>query len=762
MIHKTEDVKNYGSANGVGLEGLVFQMIQSINQSSHQQLESLLTDFLKLTGQYFNSERCYVFFYSGDKKYTSIRAQWTKEGIIPFSEWKDIPLVHFQYVAGRLLKGEIFKVNKITDIPEEAVTERNGMIAEGVKSVLLVPFKSEKQTLGFIGIDMVSSERKWEDNEVDSLKLFGSVIGNLEIKKQARNTKNFQEAIADMFYEESLLAIGIFVDNVMVDCNAQTLELLECTKHELIGKSFYDLTYWEDVTRKEQEIDILEIAEQSVKGEKFIRDWKVRRPNGTMIHAQLAFQGFHFQNKIYVVITAIDISNRVEKEEQLLLRHEQLQKRLDKILSPSAKISKLRLLDILDREQLVVLQEAFSLATGIPSVITDVEGNIISSKNIEKSVCELIQQSQKGQEICRMSNEILKTKILESHSTEWHKCIGCGFLDAAAPIVVEGAHLGTWWIGKVKPVDANKKRLLSFSKGIGIDVEQVSKTFEEMNGIDYDVFENALHLLKVLTVKLSTLAYNNIKLGKALQTQKRMERKLEKAKQKAEESDRLKSAFLANMSHEIRTPMNGIVGFTELIQNPEIEPDERINYISIIQESSNQLLNIINDIIDISKIEAGQIDINNQEFILNDLFKELELFYGALSDEKGIELLVEFSREELAVRMDRVKLKQVFSNLIGNAIKFTNAGFVKFGVKTDGEALNFYVEDTGIGIGIKDQKQIFNRFWQVGKYSSNKGGTGLGLTITKAYVELMGGTIELKSKIDVGSRFDFTIPFFRE
>jgi len=243
---------------------------------------------------------------------------------------------------------------------------------------------------------------------------------------------------------------------------------------------------------------------------------------------------------------------------------------------------------------------------------------------------------------------------------------------------------------------------------------------------------------------------------------KRAEMEILKAKEKAEESDRLKSAFLANMSHEIRTPMNGIIGFASLLDDPDTSMEERSRFTRVINENCEQLLHIINDLIDISKIEAGQIDLINTEFDLNAMMDSIQMTFQPKADKKGIELSVETKHEKKThmVSTDQTKLRQILENLVSNALKYTHEGYVKFGYRTTGHLLQFFVRDSGIGIDPANFELIFDRFRQVHETtSSHIGGNGLGLSITKAYVTAMGGHVWLESKPGKGSAFYVTIPF---
>jgi PAS domain S-box-containing protein len=230
----------------------------------------------------------------------------------------------------------------------------------------------------------------------------------------------------------------------------------------------------------------------------------------------------------------------------------------------------------------------------------------------------------------------------------------------------------------------------------------------------------------------------------------------------AEESDRLKSAFLANMSHEIRTPLNAIVGFSHLLVSKNYDEEKRQTFLSRIKSNSNQLLVIIEDVLDISKIESGQLTLNYEWIDLNALLQEILEDMQLHIQDKDIALFCQKSLPdaEVHIKVDNVRLKQVLTNLILNAIKFTTQGFINFGYVQKDTMLEFFVKDSGIGIAKENQKQIFEYFRQEDESTTRKfGGNGLGLSIAKQLVELMGGKIRVESEKDKGATFFFTIPY---
>ncbi|NMD03383.1 MAG: PAS domain-containing sensor histidine kinase, partial [Bacteroidales bacterium] len=236
------------------------------------------------------------------------------------------------------------------------------------------------------------------------------------------------------------------------------------------------------------------------------------------------------------------------------------------------------------------------------------------------------------------------------------------------------------------------------------------------------------------------------------------------AKEKAEESDRLKTAFLHNVSHEIGTPMNAIMGFSTLLNDPELNSSDRIQFTDIIRQSGNQLLSIINDIVDLASIETGQMKVNLRSININRALKSLceQFSYKERAQKVKLALKTPLKNNNAEIITDGTKLVQILSNLINNAIKFTPEGRIDIGYKLQDSFLEFSVKDTGIGIPPEYHSKVFERFYQVDNTVSRQyQGTGLGLSICKAYAELLGGKIWLESQPGNGTTFSFTIPYVK-
>ncbi len=243
-----------------------------------------------------------------------------------------------------------------------------------------------------------------------------------------------------------------------------------------------------------------------------------------------------------------------------------------------------------------------------------------------------------------------------------------------------------------------------------------------------------------------------------------IEQMLKEAKAKAEESDKLKSAFLANMSHEIRTPMNAILGFANLLKIPDIDTESKLEYLDHIIQSGDNLLNLINDIIDISKIESEQLKVEKVSVNINELLDQVYNRYEELltiSNPGEIELHLEkaIPGNGLSIETDPYRLQQVISNLLNNAVKFTAEGRIEFGYRVENGNLKFFISDNGVGIPAKMQHLIFKRFGKLEDPDKiNLSGTGLGLSISKSLIELLGGDLWLNTAHKNGAEFFFTIP----
>jgi len=317
--------------------------------------------------------------------------------------------------------------------------------------------------------------------------------------------------------------------------------------------------------------------------------------------------------------------------------------------------------------------------------------------------------------------------------------------------------------------DDKKDNLSSVSIVIKQIINMAIEKTEKMAVIE-ELKELNISFEKKLQERTKKLSDYNKQLKDEIKERNRSEKKLIENKEKAEKSDKLKTSFLSNISHEIRTPINGILGFSEIIRKDDLHTDEKEKYTNIIKTCGRSLLKIIDDVIDLSKIESNQIQLKTEEFLITKFATELYDFF--INDElfkqrQKVELRLNINiNGSTMIKTDKEKLRQILINLVGNAFKYTEEGYIEIGCKIEEGKYNgankdllFFVKDTGLGISEDMQESIFEPFVKI-EHDISKlyGGTGLGLTITKNLIDLLGGRIWLKSRPGEGSEFYFTLP----
>nr|WP_321412692.1 PocR ligand-binding domain-containing protein [uncultured Carboxylicivirga sp.] len=718
----------------------------------------LIDNSLAMVGNFFHCDRSYVFQYSEDLRLHSNINEWCAHGIEPYiNELQNIPSNKFAYLSRHLLNKEIVCLNDVNELPDEAKNEREEFAKEGIQSILLIPFIEGEEVIGFVGLDHVRTSKIWTAVEISNLKLLARAFANMLLRQRKERRIKEQEEMYKTWFMAANDSIAIFKHGVCIDANPKLLKDLNCSRDYLVNKSLVELSATTQSNEKSPTY-INVYHQNALEGAPQFFEWILRRQDGSDFEVEISLNRFSDKGTAHTIAIFRDISGHNQLVSNILasdshdISLEVQKKRLNE--------GELSILELFDIDQLQKLQDAFSFATGISSLITDTKGNPITKMSFSNEICKKVRSSEEGDKMCQQSGRELGQMAAEQLKPVSKSCSSCGFIDAAAPIIIDGHHLGNWAIGQVRPKELQIENVKKYTRQLGISDQFIEKEFANLVEVTPLQFDRTLKLLNVLSKELSILGYNNLKLAKSIQNHVALEKKLRMAKQKAEESDRLKSAFLANLSHEIRTPMNGIVGFAELLQYEGLTPDDRKEYIRLIHQSSRQLLNIINDIIDISKIESGQIEVHSGFFDLNSVFISLESLFMPNADAKKIKLqFVNDESDEMEVFSDEVKFRQVLTNLISNAIKFTTFGHVEFGYESlENNKVRIFVRDSGVGIDADNVDFIFDRFWQAKDADVKKGGTGLGLAITKAYVELLGGHIHVESKVDEGTEFSFVLP----
>lgn len=467
---------------------------------------------------------------------------------------------------------------------------------------------------------------------------------------------------------------------------------------------------------------------------------------------------------IKVIGSLIDITDRKLAEEALVESEKRIQKKLNNLLSPESDISELSLEDIIDIDGIKSLAEDFFKVTNIPIVIIDLEGKVIVGKDVSfwKDICLKFHRVHPETLSHCLECDTILTKGIPKDKFKSYLCKN-NLWDNATPIVIGGRHLGNLFTGQFfyegeKPDDAIFREQAA---RYGFDEKEYMDALNRVPVYSREFINDVMSFFIKLSSMISTLSHANITLAKILEQHKRTEQALLIAKEKAEESDRLKTAFLLNVYHEIRTPMNGILGFMELLNKPGLGEKERSNFISIINKSGERLMNTINDIVEISKIEIGDIQVNFERIDLEELMQNCYNFFDIQTLEKGLkfEITNQVTGDDALFISDKVKLDGILMNLIKNAIKFTDKGKIEIGNYIKDGCLWLYVTDTGRGIPENKRAVIFNRFMQA-DLALTRGyeGLGLGLSIVKSYVQALKGTIEVISTEGTGTTFLVSIP----
>lgn len=577
-----------------------------------------------------------------------------------------------------------------------------------------------------------NGETYWESAAISPIKdAKGQITHYLAIKEDITEQKAIQEhiRITRDTYSNILNSISeaIYVIDdagIFIDVNRGAEIMYGCDKSEIIGKHAFSVSAdgYNDLGKAGEIMNTVALTGKSL-GMEF---W-AKRSNGEVFPKDvIANKGTYFGEDC-LIVTARDISER-KKFEAELSYHANLRELLMEISSGFINIP---IEQVSDTIQHALAKMAFFVEAD-RSYIFDYEWDAGFARNTYEWTAPGIRPEIDNLQDLPLA--VLKFMI------EKHKDDEPEFIPDVS-LLPDGA-------GKsIRQSQGVKSFLTVPMMNDGVCIGFVG--FDFVNRFhDYSIDE--MQLLKLFAQMLVSL-----KLREGIMEQ------LVSAKKQAEESDRLKTAFLQNMSHEIRTPLNGILGFSKILCDEELSQDEIKEYTGIIAQSGNRLMETIGNVLDISKIDTGQVQVANKEFSLNSIMDEKYSLFATAAKINNIALNYHLDAEysNTLIISDEMKLSQILSNLINNALKFTKSGSIDFGCSVKGDEIEFYVQDTGIGIAEKFHHRIFSRFAQV-DLSITRGyeGAGLGLAICRGLVELLGGRIWFESELGVGTTFYFTIP----
>lgn len=574
---------------------------------------------------------------------------------------------------------------------------------------------------------LINNQLHWFEGRA-SLKTEKSVLfiaQEINEKKQAlesiKNERNLLRGLMDNL----ILGIIVWDDKGNLIHTNKGFEILTgYTTDEIKNINEWFLTVYPD---PEYRNSVLGDWQLSLKLPEAIRDYRIQCKDGSF--KDIEFRG-SFLSDGRAIVSLADISERKITEQKLL--------RKDNLLQASAEASQLLFTD--QPLEVLVSKALETIGKAIDRdrvYVFEFHSDTVSGANLMSQRYEWVKDGITVQ----INNPELQNVPVDEVAPRWWNLLSHG-------LVVKG---------NIKDFPESEREALQAQDIISILVMPIVINGKCWGFVGFDNCktednwtEAESHILKSVS---STI-------GMAI-VRRRAEIDLRQAKDKAEEYNNLKTAFLQNMSHEIRTPMNGILGFTELLSEPDLTGEIQMEYINIIRSSGQRMLNIINDLMDVSLIESGQVEISNTSFNLNEEIMSIYRFFLPEADAKSLRLLYTsagFGSKNI-VFTDKEKLYAVLSNLVKNAIKYTDKGFVEIGLQKINDEYIFSVKDSGIGIPGEKREMIFDRFVQADlTISKPYEGAGLGLAIAKAYVELLGGRIWVESELGKGSQFYFTLP----
>ncbi|MBN1414392.1 MAG: PAS domain S-box protein [Bacteroidales bacterium] len=508
--------------------------------------------------------------------------------------------------------------------------------------------------------------------------------------------------------------VGVFTCNEeckVLYCNNTALQMLDFPTLEEISKADIEPLFAVDGTCKE----LMRLVKEQKKVSNFRAELITKKDrNITLsINAQL-------ENNLISVVT-IDITEKVRAEQKLIALNTELQEINEKVSIINSELMKSE-----------ALKKA--LLNNLPHMawMKDKNGVYLSVNDSFARSLNLASDKIIGRTDMDLYPEKIAAKYIQEDKEVMTKRRERFFYEKTD---------GLWFETFKAPISSENGEIIGVS-GISLEITERKRAEEEIRAYTKKLAEQN-EILRIINDELV------------------------KAKERAEESDKLKSSFLANMSHEIRTPMNAILGFANLLKNKNFSDERKATFIEIINSKSKQLLQIITDIIDISKIEAGQISIFNKAFPVNALIKEMHLFFENIRKQDNKPVKIEYTLGlpdgEDYMLSDKIRIEQIISNFLSNAYKFTDSGTIEIGYKIQDTTIIFFVKDTGIGIALEEQKIVFDRFRQAeSSFNRSYSGTGLGLAISKGLAERMGGQIYLESTVNKGSVFYLELPFIRQ
>lgn len=783
--------------NNISHTLLSFLHIGSIDEA----INKVLTDVLKI----FRGSRTYIAEFDWDNRRHICTYEVTDKGVESGRDRFDrLSMDETPWWVEQLEKRSPIALSCLDDLPSRAGNEHDILAAQNIGSLFVLPMTFRDKLWGYAGIDVIGEHRDWQNEDY---QWFASLVNIINICIELQRSK--REAQIERDYLQNLyryMPLGYVRFRMIYDKTGTPVDYKVLDSNyaaeKIIGKSQADY-----VGRLASELEIEDMPEHLKVFAKVLQvEQHVEKEVRLLASGRYVHVVMYSTTPEEVICLLSDMTEMYETHEALDRSEKLLRNIYDNIpvgielydrngLLVDLNNKDLEIFGIRDKEDVLGVdffknpildeevwrrvrnREEFSFKAYYP--FDRLNGYYVTSKQGRLEIYSSVRMLYDAQG--RLSNFFLinidNTEINRAHSriaefessfslvSRFGKVGYCRF-DLVSK---EGYGVPQWYYNLGEKEDTPLDQILGVYKHVNSsDRAEVLESIRQVKAGEIDSFSHDLRIdadgrQKWTRINVMRNPLNNdpskiemVCVNYDITELKETEKNLIEAKNKAEVSDRLKSAFLANMSHEIRTPLNAIVGFSNLIAETE-DPDERREYVAIVQENNELLLKLISDILDLSKIEAGTLEFNDVEFDVNQMCQEIVRSLSLKVLDKPVELRFGDHLPECRLAGDKTRITQVLINFINNALKFTREGSVTLGYRCDdGMMLTFYVEDTGTGI--PEQESVFERFVKLNSFVQ---GTGLGLAISKSIVEQMGGRIGLNSEPGKGSCFWFTHPYIR-
>ena len=762
----------------------------------------ILKDILDL----FHGGRVYIFEYDEYYRYQDCTYEVVAEGVLPeIDSLQRIPTDSLPWWRQQTLSGKPVILDSLDQLPKHAKAEYAILSRQNIKSLMITPLIAGEHVWGYMGIDLVENYRNWNNEDFQWLSSLANIIS---ICIELRKTKD--EAVRERSFLRNLFrfmpmgyirmtmvrdAAGLPCDYRIADANDLSSELIGMPLSDYVGCLASEL----HADFKAKVDYLLDVMEGSVHKETDVYFHRTQRSSHCIVYSP---------EKDEVVALFLDSTETI-RAHRALDRSEKLFKNIFANIPAGVEIYDKdgNLLDLnnWDMETFGVKDKADVMGVNFfenPNVPQYIRDRVRDEDLVDFRLNYSFERAEGYYHPDRRDTIDIYTKVSKLYDNEGNfngyiliSIDNTEQIDAMNRIrdfenffllISDYAKVG---YAKLNLLNRKGYAIKQWYKNLGEeedtpladvvgvyrnmhpeDRERIFDFYREVRKGNRKHFQGEMRICRPgkknewnwIRMNVVVTTYNPeeneveiIGINYDITELKETEKELILARDKAEMMDRLKSAFLANMSHEIRTPLNAIVGFSDLLVDTE-NIEERREYIQIVKENNDLLLQLISDILDLSKIEAGTFEFTNGDVDVNMLCEDI-VRSMQMKVKENVELMFDPHLAECRIISDRNRLHQVISNFVNNAIKFTSEGSIRVGYKQKGEELEFYVQDTGVGIDAESQAHIFERFVKLNSFVH---GTGLGLSICQSIVEQMGGKIGVESEPGKGSRFWFSLPCF--